>query len=180
MPCRCADLAHGRQKYRVVPVNYATAPWPGLAGRDPGHRAAGVNSGVPLVRAFDSTTSTRRLTSPSALGRRSRPRGRRPRDAVWIGVSLRCRTSAARHRMHRLPFCFAETTAVAVDRPSLTTAISSSLFPPDHDRPCETPRAPSARDLSGQRCGEATIACASNLIAFHHCVRPAPAGPSLQ
>ena len=40
--------------------------------------------------------------------------------------------------MQRLPFCFAATTAVAVDRPSLTTSISSSTGPaPDHDRPRE-------------------------------------------
>ena len=39
--------------------------------------------------------------------------------------------------MHRLPFCFDATTAVAVDRPSATTSSPNSTGGPDHDGPRE-------------------------------------------
>ena len=60
--------------------------------------------------------------------------------------------------MHRLPFCIAVTTAVAVDRPSVTTSISSS----SGSALTMTARANTAcaerTDLSGNRLAAATIA----------------------
>jgi hypothetical protein len=66
--------------------------------------------------------------------------------------------------MQRLPFCFAATIAVAVERPSLITSISSSIDPalaitarantPDTDR----------TDFSGNRLAAATIACANTWV----------------
>ena len=62
--------------------------------------------------------------------------------------------------MHRLAFCLAATTAVAVDRPTLTT-ISSSTGP----APTSTARANTAdterTDFSGNRLAAATIAWTS-------------------
>ena len=79
--------------------------------------------------------------------------------------------------MHRLPFCFAATTAVAVDRPSLTTSISNSTGP----APTMTARANTAyterTDFSGNRLATATIACASTCVPSTTCRSSSPAGP---
>ena len=79
--------------------------------------------------------------------------------------------------MHRFPFCLAVTTAVAVERPSLTTSMSSSTGP----ALTMTARANTAyterTDLSGNRLAAATIDCASTCVPSTTCRSSSPARP---
>ena len=76
----------------------------------------------------------------------------------------------------RLPFCSAVTTAVAVDRPSWNTSMSSSTGAPTITARLKTAVA-DRTDLSGNRLATATIACASTWVPSTTCRSSAPASP---
>lgn len=79
--------------------------------------------------------------------------------------------------MQRLPFCLAVTTAVAVERPSLTTSMSNSTGPASTMTARAKTEYTDRTDLSGKRLAAATIACARTCVPSTTWRSSSPAGP---